>query len=58
MQDEVRPQEVEEIEQKILSESEIKKRLKSKSKSELIQVIIYLSKRIDDLKIEVKNGKE
>lgn len=58
MQDEVKPQEVEEIEQKILSESEIKKRLKSKSKSELIQVIIYLSKRIDELKIEVKNGKE
>ena len=48
MQDEAKPQEVEEIEQKILSESEIKKRLKSKSKSELIQVIIYLSKRIDD----------
>ena len=58
MQDKVKPQEVEEIEQKILSESEIKKRLKSKSKSELIQVIIYLSKKIDDLKIEVKNGKE
>jgi hypothetical protein len=58
MQDETKPQEVEEIEQKILSESEIKKRLKSKSKSELIQVIIYLSKRIDELKIEVKNGKE
>lgn len=58
MHDEQKPQEVEEIEQKILSESEIKKRLKSKSKSELIQVIIYLSKRIDDLKIEVKNGKE
>jgi hypothetical protein len=58
MQDEVKPQEVEEIEQKILSESEIKKRLKSKSKSELIQIIIYLSKKIDTLKIEVKNGKE
>ncbi len=58
MQDEQKPQEVEEIEQKILSESEIKKRLKSKSKSELIQVIIDLSKRIDALKIEVKNGKE
>lgn len=58
MHDEQKPQEVEEIEQKILSESEIKKRLKSKSKSELIQVIIYLSKRIDELKIEVKNGKE
>ena len=58
MQDEYKPQEVEEIEQKILSESEIKKRLKSKSKSELIQVIVYLSKRIDDLKIKVKNGKE
>lgn len=58
MQDETKPQEVEEIEQKILSESEIKKRLKSKSKSELIQIIIYLSKKIDTLKIEVKNGKE
>jgi len=58
MQDEAKPQEVEEIEQKILSESEIKKRLKSKSKSELIQIIIYLSKKIDTLKIEVKNGKE
>ena len=58
MQDEAKPQEVEEIEQKILSEIEIKKRLKSKSKSELIQIIIYLSKKIDTLKIEVKNGKE
>jgi hypothetical protein len=43
---------------KIFSEAEIKKRLKNKSKSELVQVIIYLSKKIDDLKDELENGKK
>lgn len=35
---------------KVFSEAEIKKRLKNKSKSELVQIIIYLSKKVDELK--------
>lgn len=51
MQNETQEQ-VENINEKIFSEAEIKKRLKNKSKSELIQIIIYLSKKIDELKIK------
>lgn len=36
--------------EKVFSEAEIKKRLKNKSKSDLVQIIIYLSKRVDELK--------
>jgi len=49
MQNETQEQ-VENINEKIFSEAEIKKRLKNKSKSELVQIIIYLSNRVDELK--------
>jgi hypothetical protein len=45
-------------EEKTFSENEIKKRLKARSKSELINIIINLSSKIDELKESVKDGKE
>jgi hypothetical protein len=45
-------------ETKTFSANEIKKRLKARSKSELINIIINLSSKIDELKESVKDGKE
>ena len=45
-------------ETKTFSANEIKKRLKARSKSELINIIINLSSKIDELKAGAENGKE
>jgi len=47
------------IETKEFSDTEIKKRLKNRSKGDLIKIIINLAKRVDELKAEkgVKDGK-
>lgn len=43
-------QQIDSTNEKVLSEAEIKKRLKNKSKSDLVRIIIYLSNRVDELK--------